>query len=55
MYVAVLTSADSTTKAESAGLMAHMFSMLQIAKDLGGSQWLNYDGTFREWVAAKKH
>ena len=53
LYAAVLMSADSTTKAESAGLMAHMFSVLQIAKDLGGSQWLNYDRTFREWAAAK--
>ena len=53
MYAAVLMSADSTTKAESAGLMAHMFSVLQIAKDLGGNQWLNYDRIFKEWVAAK--
>ena len=52
MYAAVLMSADSSTKAESAGLMAHMFSVLQIAKDLGGSQWPNYDRTFREWAAA---
>ena len=36
LYVcpAVLMSADSTTKAESAGLMAHMFSVLQVTKDL---------------------
>ena len=53
MYAAVLMSADSTTKAESAGLMAHMFNKLQIVKDMGGSQWLNYDRTFREWAAAK--
>ena len=53
MYAAALISADSTTKPESAGLLAHMFSVLQLAKDLGGSQWLHYDKSFREWAAAK--
>ena len=48
MYAAVLMSADSTTKAKSAGLIAQMFSVLETTKDLGGSQWLNYDRTFRE-------
>ena len=33
MYAAVLMTADSITKAESAGLMAHMFNVLQVAKD----------------------
>ena len=53
MYAAALISADSTTKPESAGLLSHMFSVLQLAKDLGGSQWLYYDKSFREWAAAK--
>ena len=53
MYTAALISADSTTRSESAGLLAHMFSVLQLAKDLGGSQWLHYDRSFREWAAAK--
>ena len=53
MYAAALISADSTTKPESAGLLAHMFSVLQLAKDLGGSQWVHYDKSFREWAAAK--
>ena len=53
MHAAILMTADSTTKAESAGLMAHMFNVLQVAKDLGRSQWMNYDRSFREWVAAK--
>lgn len=38
MYAATLISADSTTKPELAGLLAHMFSVLHLAKDLGGSQ-----------------
>ena len=53
MYAAALISADSTSKSESAGLLAHIFSVLQLAKDLGGSQWLHYDKSFREWAAAK--
>ena len=46
MYAAALISADSITKPESAGLLAHMFSILQLVKDLGGSQWLHYDKSF---------
>ena len=53
MYAARLISTDSTTRPESAGLLAHMFSLLQLAKDLGGSQWLHYDRSFREWAVAK--
>ena len=53
MYPAVLMPADSPTKAESAGLMAHMVNVQQVAKNLGGSQRLNYDRTFRKRVAAK--
>ena len=53
MYAAVLMIAVSTTKVKSAGLLAHTFNVQQVAKDLGGSQWLNYDRSFREWAAAK--
>lgn len=35
MYVAALISAEATSKSESAGLLAHMFNALQLAKDLG--------------------
>jgi len=53
MYASALIAANATTKPESPGLLAHMFSVLQLAKDLGGSQWLHYDRPFREWAAAK--
>ena len=33
--------------------MAHMYLMIQIARDLGGSVWLQYDREFRIWAAAK--
>ena len=53
-YAAALTSAEETTKPESAGLLAHMYTVLQLAKDLGGTQWTQYDKAFREWAAAKE-
>ena len=53
VYAAALTSAEATTKPESAGLLAHMNNVLQLARDLGGNQWLQYDKSFREWAAAK--
>ena len=53
VYAAALTSAEATTKPESAGLLAHMYNVLQLARDLGGNQWLQYDKAFREWAAAK--
>ena len=53
MYASTLFSATSTIKPESAGLLAHIFSVLQLAKDLGGSQWLCYDRSFSKWAAAK--
>ena len=53
MYAAALTSAETTTKSEAAGLLAHMYNVLQLAKDLGGNHWLQYDKMFREWAAAK--
>ena len=27
---------------------------IQLARDLGGNQWVEYDRAFREWAAAKK-
>ena len=53
-YAAALTSAEETTKPESAGLLAHMYNVLQLAKDLGGTQWAQYNKAFREWAAAKE-
>ena len=53
MYAAALTSAETTNKSEAAGLLAHMYNVLQLAKDLGGNHWLQYDKMFREWAAAK--
>ena len=35
------------------GLMAHMFLMVQLSRDLGGNHCLQYDKDFREWAAAK--
>ena len=51
--MAVLLSSDLTSKEEAAGLAAHQHLILQLAKDLGGRQWLKYDWDFREWAAAK--
>ena len=33
--------------------MAHMYLMIQLARDLGGSVWLQCDHEFRIWAAAK--
>ena len=52
-YMAVMLSADTTSKEEAAGLAAHMHLILQLSRDLGGTQWLRYDQEFREWAAAK--
>ena len=53
-YAAALTSAEETSKPESAGLLAHMYNVLQLARDLEGNQWVQYDKAFREWAAAKE-
>ena len=53
-YAAALTSAEETTKPESAVLLAHMYNVLQLAKDLGDTQWTQYDKAFMEWAAAKE-
>ena len=52
-FMAVLLSTDATSKEEVAGLASHLHLILQLAKDLGGRQWLKYDSEFREWAAAK--
>ena len=53
IYAAGLAAASSTTKEHVMGLMAHMFLMVQLSRDLGGNHWLQYDKDFREWAAAK--
>ena len=53
-YAATLVSAEETTKLESAGLLAHMYNVLQLVRDLGGNQWVQYDRAFREWAAPKE-
>ena len=53
-YAAALISAEETSKPESAGLLAHMYNVMQLARDLGGNQWVQYDKALREWVAAKE-
>ena len=53
-YAAALTSAEETSKPESASLLAHMHNVLQLAGDLGGNQWMQYDKAFREWAAAQE-
>ena len=42
-YSAALTSTEETTKPESTGLLAHMYNVLQLARYLGGNQWVQYD------------
>jgi len=48
IYAAALSKANSTSKEETVGLFAHMATVLRLAKDLGGSQWIQYDKLFRE-------
>lgn len=31
-----------------------MVTVLQLAKDLGGNQWMQYDQVYREWAASKE-
>lgn len=53
IYAAGLAASDTTTNDHFKGLMAHMYLMVQLAKDLGGNVWLQYDREFRVWAAAK--
>ena len=43
---AALTSAEETTKPEPAGLLAHTDIDLQLARDLGGNQWVQYNCSY---------
>jgi len=47
-YAAALSAANSATKEETVGLFAHMCTILQLARDLGGNQWIQYDRVYRE-------
>ena len=53
VFSAILLSSEDTTKEEAAGLAAHCYLILQMSRDLKGSQWCQYDQSFREWAAAK--
>jgi len=53
VFMAILLSSEDTTKEEAAGLAAHGYLILQMSKDLQGSQWSQYDQNFHEWAAAK--
>ena len=52
-FMAVLLASEATSKEEAAGLAAHMHLIIQLSKDLEGTQWLVYDREFRQWAAAK--
>ena len=52
-FMAVLLSSGSTSKEEATGLAAHMHLIVQLSKDLEGSQWFIYDHDFCQWAAAK--
>ena len=45
--MAVLLTAEETTKDEAAGLAAHQYVILQLHNDLGSNCWLQYDLKFR--------
>ena len=49
----ILVSSESTTREEAAGLAAHSCLIIQLSRDLSGSQWLKYYQQFQEWAAAK--
>ena len=51
-YMAVLTSCDSTTSAQTTGLAAHLHLILQLSQELG-PQWMKYDIDYRQWAAAR--
>ena len=53
LYMAALASDESTSKEETVGLIAHMHLINQLAREMGGRQWLKYDTDYREWAAAK--
>ena len=43
---------ENTRKEEAAGLAAHSYLIIQLSRDLSGSQWLKHDQQFREWTVA---
>ena len=53
IYIAALEASDKTLSEHFKGLMAHMYLMIQLARDLGGSVCLQHDREFRIWAAAK--
>lgn len=53
VYMAALASAPDTSSKEVVGLIAHLYLITQLSKDLGTSRCLKYDHDFREWAAAK--
>lgn len=53
IYMAALASATTTLKEETVGLITHLHLINQLARELGGKQWLKYDTDYREWAAAK--
>ena len=46
MYAAGLVVASLTTKEQVMGLMARMFLMVQLSRNLGGNHWLQFDKDF---------
>ena len=53
IYAATLVASDKNNSAQFKGFMAHMYLMIQLSKDLGGTVWLQYDREFRTWAATK--
>ena len=51
-YMAVLTSSDSTTSAQTTGLAAHLHLILQLSQELG-PQRMKYDIDYHQWAAAR--
>jgi len=53
IFMAILLSSEDATREEAIGLAAHSYLIIQLANDLPGSQWLQYDQRFHDWAAAK--
>ena len=54
ILIAIISSAEESSKEEITGLVAHSHLVIQLAKDLKGPQWLKYDREYRLWAAAKR-
>ena len=48
--MAVLLSSGSISKEEAVGPAAHMHLIVQLSKNLEGTQWLSYDRDFHQWA-----